>query len=80
MAKLLTTQRTERGAPARCDDLSACPFCGVKPQEHDGDYVVIHAASCFFTQQYAQEMWLIGKRLKDWQRRQANGPDQRPAR
>lgn len=52
----------------------ACPFCGNKPQHQEGDdYVLGHANSCFFTQQYAQEMWLVGKRrIAQWNARQAN--------
>lgn len=49
--------------------LKPCPFCGEKPKEHDGDNVLNHAVNCFFTQQYAQEMWLIGKRAKQWNTR-----------
>lgn len=48
-----------------------CPFCGVSPIEHDGDLVVNHTSECFFTRQYAQEMWLIGRRIKQWNNRNA---------
>lgn len=48
----------------------ACPFCGVEAKEHDGDYVLGHTNECFFTQQYAQEMWLVGKRkVRIWNKR-----------
>lgn len=52
----------------------ACPFCGVEAKEHDGDYVLGHTNECFFTQHYAQEMWLVGKRkVRIWNKR-ANAP------
>lgn len=41
-----------------------CPFCGAVPIPHDGDLIVAHLPECFFTQHYAQEMWLIGKRRR----------------
>lgn len=49
--------------------LAACPFCNAAPREHDGDIVVSHTVECFFTQQYAQEMWLTARRMKQWNTR-----------
>lgn len=51
-------------------ELKACPFCQAVPKEHDGDYVVSHSINCFFTQQYAQEMWLTSsRRIEAWNTR-----------
>ena len=48
----------------------ACPFCGVKAKEHDGDYVLDHTSECFLAKHYAQEMWLVGKRkVQIWNKR-----------
>lgn len=49
-----------------------CPFCGVLPREYDGDHVLSHAIGCFFTQQYAQEMWIVGRRRMEWWNKRAN--------
>lgn len=47
-----------------------CPFCGVEAKEYDSDYELGHTNECFFTQHYAQEMWLAGKReVRVWNKR-----------
>ena len=47
-------------------------------QHHEGDdFVLGHANGCFFTQQYAQEMWLVGKRrVAQWNTRLGQANDQ----
>jgi len=58
------------------EKLEACPFCHVEPEAHDGDYVVRHQVDCFFTQQYEQEMWLVGRRrIEHWNTRHPASPE-----
>lgn len=73
---MVTENRTQSESQIRSSELvstQACPFCGVEAKKHDDDYVLGHTNECFFTQHYAQEMWLVGKRaVRNWNKR-ANG-------
>ena len=69
------TSKLKRPAPVRVQPVIGplpCPFCGVPPREYDGDHVLSHAIGCFFTQQYAQEMWIVGRRRMEWWNKRAN--------
>ena len=59
------------------EKIKACPFCGVEAMAHDGDWVVNHKTDCFFTQHYAQEMWLVGKKKVNYWNERAG--DREPA-
>jgi len=51
-------------------DVKDCPFCRAVAKSHDGDFVISHTLDCFFTQQYAGEMWLTSKRrIEQWNHR-----------
>jgi len=55
---------------SKMPELKNCPFCNASAKPHDGDFVISHATGCFFTQQYAGEMWLTSKRrIGQWNHR-----------
>lgn len=60
---------SEQSELDRAIELLPCPFCGAIPQPHDTDFVVSHGPSCYFTHSYAQEGWLVGRRIKKWNTR-----------
>ena len=45
------------------DGLFSCPFCGIRPEPFDGDYVIYHKAKCFLKTESGNQ-YIVGQRAR----------------